>query len=297
MLYFSAHWCPPCRGFTPKLVESYNKMRANGVEFELVFASSDQDQAAFDDYFGGMPWLALPFGDKRKEQWSSVFKVSGIPVLVVLDKDLEVVTMNGRSAVTKDPEGREFPWHPKPISDASDPDGIDDQPSVVVFMETNDSETQKQVVSELEPVAIKYKELAKTSGDDLKYMFFGAFNLDGPIPRIRSMCSQPALPPRPHEHPLEKRDSEASWSCDGCSKDGEECKERYRCTKGCDYDYCGECQAKTSEKVQPVAPVAVLLDLRKGGYYPLEGEVTKSSVEKLLADYEADTLEKKSFQG
>ena len=22
-LYFSAHWCPPCRGFTPQLVETY----------------------------------------------------------------------------------------------------------------------------------------------------------------------------------------------------------------------------------------------------------------------------------
>ena len=27
-IYFSAHWCPPCRGFTPKLVESYEKMTA-----------------------------------------------------------------------------------------------------------------------------------------------------------------------------------------------------------------------------------------------------------------------------
>ena len=24
-LYFSAHWCPPCRGFTPKLSEWYSK--------------------------------------------------------------------------------------------------------------------------------------------------------------------------------------------------------------------------------------------------------------------------------
>ena len=23
-IYFSAHWCPPCRSFTPKLIESYN---------------------------------------------------------------------------------------------------------------------------------------------------------------------------------------------------------------------------------------------------------------------------------
>merc|ERR1712130_667492 len=23
-IYFSAHWCPPCRGFTPVLAESYN---------------------------------------------------------------------------------------------------------------------------------------------------------------------------------------------------------------------------------------------------------------------------------
>ena len=26
LIYFSAHWCPPCRGFTPKLVEFFSEL-------------------------------------------------------------------------------------------------------------------------------------------------------------------------------------------------------------------------------------------------------------------------------
>jgi len=58
-LYFSAHWCPPCRGFTPKLIEFYKKM--SGKDFEVVFVSSDKDESQFNEYYGSMPWLALPF--------------------------------------------------------------------------------------------------------------------------------------------------------------------------------------------------------------------------------------------
>jgi len=54
MLYFSAHWCPPCRKFTPVLSEAYTKLKAERDDFELVFVSSDRDQEGFDEYFGEM---------------------------------------------------------------------------------------------------------------------------------------------------------------------------------------------------------------------------------------------------
>jgi nucleoredoxin len=36
-LYFSAHWCPPCQAFTPKLVDCYENLLAAGKKFEVVF--------------------------------------------------------------------------------------------------------------------------------------------------------------------------------------------------------------------------------------------------------------------
>merc|ERR1712093_374199 len=68
-LYFSAHWCPPCRGFTPQFAKWYeDDLKGKGLE--VVFVSSDQDEASFKEYFGEMPWLALPYGDERKETLS-----------------------------------------------------------------------------------------------------------------------------------------------------------------------------------------------------------------------------------
>ena len=58
-IYFSAHWCPPCRGFTPRLVDFYKECKEAGKTFEVVFVSSDRNQEEFDGYFGEMPWLAL----------------------------------------------------------------------------------------------------------------------------------------------------------------------------------------------------------------------------------------------
>ncbi|XP_054825027.1 probable nucleoredoxin 1 [Prosopis cineraria] len=99
LLYFSAHWCPPCRAFLPKLVEAYENIKARDNALEVVFISSDRDEASFNDFFAGMPWLALPFGDSRKSFLSRKFKVPGIPMLVAIGPSGRTVTKEARDLV------------------------------------------------------------------------------------------------------------------------------------------------------------------------------------------------------
>ena len=99
LIYFSAHWCPPCRAFTPKLIEVYNEIKAKENAFEIIFVSSDRDQSSFDEYYSDMPWLALPFGDERKSSLSRKFKVRGIPCLVAIGPDGKTITTETRQLV------------------------------------------------------------------------------------------------------------------------------------------------------------------------------------------------------
>ena len=68
-VYFSAHWCPPCRNFTPKLAKFYNNVKQSqqGSRFELIFVSSDNTDKEFSEYLAEMPWYALPYA-KRSEK-------------------------------------------------------------------------------------------------------------------------------------------------------------------------------------------------------------------------------------
>lgn len=116
-LYFSAHWCPPCKMFTPKLGEVYESLLKDGKPFEVVFISSDRSEEDFNSYFEEQAnWLALPFADRdRKAAVSNRFKVRGIPTLVILDGDTgKIINENGHGAVCK-PEN--FPWKPPSLSE------------------------------------------------------------------------------------------------------------------------------------------------------------------------------------
>jgi thiol-disulfide isomerase/thioredoxin len=83
LLYASAHWCPPCRQFTPMLANWYKTVQN---QVEVVFLSCDHDEKGFEQYFAAShPWLAVNFDDDVRENLLAHIRVSGIPRLVVLD--------------------------------------------------------------------------------------------------------------------------------------------------------------------------------------------------------------------
>lgn len=99
LLYFSAHWCPPCRAFLPKLIKTYHDIKAKDEAFEVIFISSDRNQSSFDDFFATMPWLALPFGDERKKSLQRKFKVQGIPAVIAIDRFGRTANKDARQAI------------------------------------------------------------------------------------------------------------------------------------------------------------------------------------------------------
>ncbi|XP_063969263.1 nucleoredoxin-like [Lytechinus pictus] len=113
-IYFSAHWCPPCRMFTPVLAKFYKEFKEkNEGKLEIVFVSSDQTADQFKDYYvKEMPWKCVPYEDReRKEKLGEKYSVRGIPTFIILDSETcEVVCKQGRNKVMDDSEGDEFPW-------------------------------------------------------------------------------------------------------------------------------------------------------------------------------------------
>eukprot|EP00042_Codosiga_hollandica_P051749 m.640835 g.640835 ORF g.640835 m.640835 type:complete len:401 (-) comp58344_c2_seq6:227-1429(-) len=120
-LYFSALWSPPCRSFTPRLVEwlaNFKKNSPHRDQLEIVLVSFDRDETAFDEYRKEINFLALPYCDRaQKNQLVSRFGVRGLPTLIFLDTEGGVVTRDGRSVIEQDAEGTQFPWRPKPLTE------------------------------------------------------------------------------------------------------------------------------------------------------------------------------------
>merc|ERR1711899_203354 len=109
LFYFSAHWCPPCRGFTPILKDFYEEVEAQGVE--IIFVSSDRDSEAMMSYMKEShgDWYALEHGTLKKEL-SEKYNVRGIPTLVVLKGDGTLISANGRGDVQSKGPGALKEW-------------------------------------------------------------------------------------------------------------------------------------------------------------------------------------------
>lgn len=140
-VYFSAHWCPPCKAFTPQLVNTYNAVRERGLNFEIIFVSSDRSEESFEQYARSMPWPAVAWRDEAsRQELASLLAVQGIPTLVLVDagdKDFALISDDARARVNDDPDGKDFPWRPEPVSVFAERHSarLHDHPALILFVE------------------------------------------------------------------------------------------------------------------------------------------------------------------
>lgn len=179
-LYFSAHWCPPCRGFTPTLIETYNRIKnEQGKKLEIVFVSSDRDEASFRDYFGTMPWLAAAYEDREsKAELSKAFQVEGIPTLVFIDpKTGKILNKNGRMAVES---GAEFPFAPLSLEPAMEvQEHFQDSPCLLVC--TRDA-AAKQVAKSVAERNVG--AFAAAQEEEEQPLYFGLIDTEGEMDKM-----------------------------------------------------------------------------------------------------------------
>lgn len=72
---------------------------------EIIFVSSDSDEASFEHYFGTQPWKALPLRDSHGDDLSKQLNVRGIPTFVVLNGETgELIDREGRTTVSRNPD-------------------------------------------------------------------------------------------------------------------------------------------------------------------------------------------------
>ena len=116
-IYFGAKWCPPCQTFTPGLVNFRN---ANSEEFEVVFASADYSKSDQLVYMNNklMEFPSTECKTPASESLYSKYGVTGIPSLIIVSPDGSVISTNGRSEVTNNPDGALAEWK-KQVADGS----------------------------------------------------------------------------------------------------------------------------------------------------------------------------------
>jgi nucleoredoxin len=128
-VYFCADWCGPCMSFTPILKQYYDERWAckgtNRVDpFEVILVSRCRTAATTEHLFSTMPWPAVPHIDSvgpRGDSLMSLYGITTLPALVLLDGTGAVVCQDGRVKVVNQQAGwgstPTNPWQPVPDCD------------------------------------------------------------------------------------------------------------------------------------------------------------------------------------
>jgi thiol-disulfide isomerase/thioredoxin len=96
---FWATWCGPCVAEIPNVLEQYEKYHDRG--FEVVGVSLDEDREALEKFVTEqkIPWPILyekPGGEGWSHPLAQFYGISGIPTVVLIGRDGNVITLDAR---------------------------------------------------------------------------------------------------------------------------------------------------------------------------------------------------------
>jgi len=90
LVYFSAHWCPPCRNFTKVLKEMYEELQEQDQKIAIIFVSCDNSEDEMTSYFTNDhgDYFAVPYtNDSLMNELKINFAVQGIPKLAIINPE------------------------------------------------------------------------------------------------------------------------------------------------------------------------------------------------------------------
>lgn len=89
VVVFGASWCPKCTEELPKIVNLYQKWKAQGVD--VVFVSLDEDKIAYKDFVKNFPFISTCDYKKWDSKIVKDYYVFGTPTMYLLDKKREIL--------------------------------------------------------------------------------------------------------------------------------------------------------------------------------------------------------------
>ncbi|CAI4230476.1 unnamed protein product [Auanema sp. JU1783] len=135
--FFGAYWFPTCRQWVKQLKPVYDALKEANISIEIIFCSSDRSLDFFNQFLNQMPWYAFSYDTAKTMGLTRFFNVNGIPSLILVDSNNQIISRHGRSTLLADSLGKQFPWGPCPLYELDEFSvcRLRDEPSMVLFTE------------------------------------------------------------------------------------------------------------------------------------------------------------------
>jgi len=99
-VFFSAYFSRPCKEFTSVLKDFYDDMKKSGQPFDVVYVSIDRTPEEAKDFMEELhgDWWFLEVhsenGSKKKDEYKVKWNIVGIPAVVVVKANGNVINPN-----------------------------------------------------------------------------------------------------------------------------------------------------------------------------------------------------------